>query len=161
MSHILFKPCQVKTRPKQMFQDNYDRVFPAPNVSTINYLLYLIPIKIDVKLSKKIRYIQRNKLEYDNYRKTLLSYGKFHLGCFILQSLLGNNYNEKKIIDNSEKIITDIEDDTIFDKHYQTALDNFVKILKKFAGQRKESIPSALRKTDLDKRIVKYIKTGK
>lgn len=159
-SQILFKPSQVKTRPKQMFQEHYDSVFPAPKVKTISFNLYLIPILIDLKLLKKIRVIQRSKSETDSYNKIVLSYGKYHLGLLILHSILGNNYNEKKLIDNAEKIIKEINDDRRFEHHYKKALLNLVRILKKGYGQRKESVPISLKKTDLDNKLVRFIKSS-
>ncbi|MCM4157827.1 AIPR family protein [Gramella sp. AN32] len=71
-SQILMKPSQVKTRPKMMFVSTYDDVFPAPNVKSMNYLLYYIPILIDLSLNKAIKKF-RAENEIDNYRKTLLS----------------------------------------------------------------------------------------
>lgn len=159
-AQILFKPSQVRTRPKQMFQEYYDNVFPAPKVKVINYNLYLIPILVDLELLKKIRIIQRSKSEQDGYNKIVLSYGKYHLGLLILHSILGNNYNEKKIIDNVSKIIKEINDEKRFDFHYKKALSNLVHILKKSYGQRKESVPISLKKTELDNKLVRFIKSN-
>ena len=44
-SQVLFKPSQVKTRPKDMFVTTYDDVFPAPHIKSFNYVLYLIPMR--------------------------------------------------------------------------------------------------------------------
>lgn len=159
-AQILFKPSQVKTSPKQMFQEHYDTVFPAPKVKAIDYNLYLIPILIDLKLLKKIRIIQRNKNEQDNYNKVVLSYGKYHLGLLILHNILGNNYNEKKIIENAKKIIKEIKDERRFENHYKKALSNLARILKKSYGQRKESVPISLKKTDFDNKLVRFIKSS-
>ncbi|MFV9482279.1 AIPR family protein [Christiangramia sp. ASW11-125] len=157
-SQILLKPSQVKTRPKMMFVSTYDDVFPAPNVKSINYLLYYIPILIDLSLNKAIKKY-RAENEIDNYRKTLLSYGKFHLGCFLLSSIVKKDYSEKGLIKKESHIKKEIEDN--LDSHFENALDNFEKVMKTFAGNKKESIPSAVRKTDLDKRIAKYVKNVK
>ncbi len=158
-SHILLKPSQVKTRPKSMFIDTYDDVFPDPSVNNQNYALYLIPIKIDFAVSKKIREIQRNKTITDGYQQTILSYGKFHLGCFVLSSILEENYTTKDIVKNETYIIDELKNN--IDIHFQDALTNFEKVLKSFVGSRKEAIITGVRKTDLDKRILKFVKNRK
>ena len=61
---------------------------------------------------------------------------------------------------NNETHITS-ELDKNLDKHFLDALENFRKILRKFAGHRKESIPSAVKKNELDGIIVKFIKERK
>lgn len=158
-SHILIKPSQVKTRPKAMFIGSYEDVFPHPSVQNMNYALYLIPIKIDIALSKKIREIQRNDSITDGYQRTILSYGKFHLGCFILSSIVKNNYNLKGLVTNENLIISELENN--IDVHFEDALSNLEKTLKNFVGNRKESIIQAVRKTELDSRISKFVRTRK
>ncbi len=122
-SQILFKPSQVKTNPKSMFQTFYDEVFPSPNVKQMNYLLYLVPIKLDIKLNKHIRTLQRSRSEIDPYKAKLMSYGKLHLGCFILNSILTNGYNEKEIIDNEAMINEVLDDDLRFTNYFDIALE--------------------------------------
>jgi hypothetical protein len=157
-SHILLKPSQVKTRPKSMFISTYDDVFPAPNVKSINYLLYYIPIQIDTSVNKGIKeYLEKDNA--DSYQKTLMSYGRFHLGCFLLSSILKSNYSEKGIIINEEKILTELSNNLDF--HFLDAIHNFEKVVKNFAGNKKESIPSAVRKSDLDARIARIVKGRK
>lgn len=157
-SHILFKPSQVKTRPKSMFMSTYDDVFPAPNVKSINYLLYYFPIQLDISVNKAINdYLANGNV--DSYKKTLMSYGKFHLGCFLLSSILKSDYNEKGIINNEAKIIYELSNNLEF--HFLDAIDNFEKVLKNLAGNKKESIPSAVRKSELDNRIARFVKTRK
>jgi hypothetical protein len=157
-SHILFKPSQVKTRPKSMFISTYDDVFPAPNVKSINYLLYYVPIQLDISVNKGIKtYLTAGVV--DSYKKTLMSYGKFHLGCFVLSSILKNNYSEKGIINNEQLILDELANN--LEVHFSDAIDNFEKVLKNFAGNKKESIPSAVRKTDLDIRIARFVKGRK
>jgi len=158
-SHILIKPSQVKTRPKAMFIGSYEDVFPHPSVQNMNYALYLIPIKIDIALSKKIREIQRNDSITDGYQRTILSYGKFHLGCFILSSIVKNNYNLKGLVTNENLIIYELENN--IDVHFNDALLNLEKTLKNFVGNRKESVIQAVRKTELDSRISKFVRTRK
>ncbi|SNR37811.1 AIPR family protein [Lutibacter flavus] len=158
-SHIFLKPSQVKTRPKSMFINSYEDVFPHPSVQNMNYALYLIPIKTDIYLTKKIREIQRNDSITDGYQRTILSYGKFHLGCFILSSILKNEYNLKGIVKNEARIQSELENN--IDQHFTDALLNFEKTLKSFVGNRKESIVTGVRKTELDSRITKFIKNRK
>ncbi|MET2984410.1 AIPR family protein [Aureibaculum conchae] len=158
-SQILLKPSQVKTRPKTMFIATYDAVFPSPEVNSINFLLYLIPIKVDLKLSQKIRQVRRDDEITDKYQLTMLSYGKLHFGCFVLSSILKGEYGKKGIVKNSETILNEIENN--FDTHFNDALVNFEKILKSSVGNRKESIVTGVRKTELDNRIAKFITTRK
>lgn len=154
-SQILFKPSQVRTNPKKMFISTYDDVFPAPEVKIVNYILYLIPIKVDFALDKAIKeYIKDH--EIDNYQKTLLSYGKFHLGCCILSSILKRDYNEKGIITKEKYILDELEHNYI--THFEDAFTNFEKILKAFSGNKKESISGAVKKSELDNRLVRFIK---
>ena len=155
-SHILLKPSQVKTRPKSMFISTYDDVFPAPNVKSINYLLYYIPIQLDIYVNKIIKEYTG---EMDSYKKTLMSYGKFHLGCFLLSSILKNNYSEKGIIANEERVKKELNDN--LEAHFLDAIDNFEKVVKNFIGNKKESIPSAVRKSELDTRIARFVKNRK
>ena len=105
-SQILFKPSQVKTRPKSMFISTYEDVFPSPSVINFNYVLYYIPIKVDIAISKKIREIQRNNTIQDGYQRTILSYGKFHLSCFVLSSILKDKYSQKGIVENESDIVS-------------------------------------------------------
>lgn len=155
-SQILFKPSQVKTRPKSMFISTYDDVFPALSVRSMNYALYLIPIKTDIGLNKAIREYLKTNPGIDNYRKTLISYGKLHLGSFMLSSILKGDYNEKGIVTNESNVISELENNYLI--HFTDALDSFEKVMKAFAGNKKESIPIEIRKTELDNRIVRHIK---
>jgi hypothetical protein len=79
-----------------------------------------------------------------------------HLGLFILNSIIGG-YNQKILIENSSVIQEVLEDDNKFDKHFNNALVNLEKIVKKAAGQRKEIVSRVLKSKDLDSRIVKSI----
>jgi len=157
-SQILFKPSQVKTRPKSMFLATYDDVFPSSNVKIMNYALYLIPIKIDIALNDGISKYLKTSVPKDNYQKTLISYGKLHLGCFLLSSILKNEYNEKGIVKKESYVIKELNAN--FDLHFMDALTNFTKVLKTLAGTA-EAIPGAVRKTDLDAKIVRFIKLRK
>lgn len=157
-SQILFKPSQVKTRPKSMFNATYDDVFPSLDVKVMNYALYLIPIKVDLALNKGIKEYYKNP-PIDNYRKTLISYGKLHLGCFILSSILKGNYSERGIVNNENYIQEELENN--FQFHFNDSLDNFERIMKAFAGTKKEAIPIEIRKNELDNRIVRHVKNRK
>ncbi|MDB2555688.1 AIPR family protein [Flavobacteriaceae bacterium] len=158
-SQILLKPSQVKTRPKSMFIATYDRVFPSPEVETMNFLFYLIPIKVDLALTQKIRQVRRDEEITDKYQLTMLSYGKLHFGCFILSSILKKEYGKKGIVKNSDKLFDELENN--FDIHFNDALLNFEKILKASAGNRKESIVTGVRKIELDNRIAKFVMNRK
>lgn len=155
-SQIRFKPSQVKTRPKAMFNSNYEEVFPDPEVTQHDFNLYMVPIKVDHAITKRSRIVQRQKLEPDPYKRMLISHGKFHLGCFVLHSIFGGKYGKTSIVKKTNEIITQLED-LEFEKHYNQALENLKKEVQKFAGAKKESVPSALKKADLDSRIVRFI----
>jgi len=158
-SQILFKPSQVKTSPKSMFINTYDSVFPQPSVKIFNFNLYYIPIIVDIAINKRIREIQRQQLITDDFTRTILSYGKLHLGCFILSSILKNKYKEKGIIEKEEIIINELNNN--INDHMNDAIIQFEKILKSFSGTRKESIPQSVRKIDLDQKIVRFVKNRK
>lgn len=158
-SQILFKPSQVKTRPKGMFVSTYDDVFPAPNVKSMNFSLYLIPVKIDLGINKAIKEYVRTNSTIDNYRKTLFSYGKLHLGAFLLSSILKGNYSEKGIVEKEAFIINELNTNLMV--HFNDAVENFEKVMKAFAGNKREAIPTEIKKNDLDTRIVRYIKSRK
>ena len=155
-SQILLKPSQVKTRPKSMFVATYDDVFPSKDVKLLNYLLYLIPVKIDLYLTKAIKDYLRDTPEVDNYIKTLISYGKLHLGIFLLSSIVKKDYSDKGLISNEKLIFEQLEKNLFV--HFQDAISNFEKTVKNFAGGKKEAIPSAVRKNELDQRIAKFVK---
>tara|TARA_R110000787_G_scaffold263516_1_gene369314 strand:- start:701 stop:2356 length:1656 start_codon:yes stop_codon:yes gene_type:complete len=86
-SQILLKPSQAKTIPKQLFNSTYDEVFPAPHVKSVNFLIYYFPLFIDLNVNKAIKEINSSE-DIGSYRKTIFSYGKFHLGCLLLSSIL-------------------------------------------------------------------------
>lgn len=158
-SQILFKPSQARSNPKKIFTSNYDDVFPSTEIKAINYLFYLIPIKIDIALNKAIKEYTRINNPVDGYQKTLFAYGKLHLGCFLLSAILKNEYNEKGIIKREAYIQNELENNYMY--YFENALNNFEKLFKSFAGTKKEVIPTAVKKTELDSRIVKYIKSIK
>lgn len=155
-SQIRFKPCQVKTRPKTMFNNNYEDVFPDPDVTQHDFNLYMIPIKVDHAIAKRSRIVQRQKLESDLFKRMLISHGKFHLGCFVLHSILGGKYGKTAIVKKTDIILKQLNDEE-FEKHYNQALENLKIVVQRFAGAKKESVPSALKKADLDARIVRFI----
>ena len=142
-----------------MFVTTYDDVFPSKDVKLLNYLLYLIPVKIDLYLNRAIKEYLKDNPTTDNYLKTLISYGKLHLGALLLSSIVKKDYSDKGIITNERIIFDQLENN--LDNHFLDALTNFEKIVKNFAGNKKESIPSAVRKNELDQRIAKFVKTRK
>tara|TARA_B110000211_G_scaffold229237_1_gene286695 strand:+ start:10329 stop:12188 length:1860 start_codon:yes stop_codon:yes gene_type:complete len=157
-SQILLKPSQAKTIPKQLFTTTYDDVFPAPNVKSLNFLLYYFPILIDLNVNLKIKELSKSTA-IDSYKKTLFSHGKFHLGCLMLSSILLKNYGEKGIIENETRIKTELESNA--DSHFINALENLEKIIKAMVGNKKESIAGASRMTDLDNRVAKFVSNRK
>jgi hypothetical protein len=163
MSMIYLKPSQVKTRPASMFNNYYEHVFPSPQRKNIDYLVYYILIKVDLAIKQKIKQIHREKLETDGYIMQLYANGRFHLGCFLLHAILKNKYNYKGIIKNPDLILSQLDnpDDSNFNNYFNTATSNFKKIAQNFAGLKKESILTALRKNELDLRIHKFIQSDK
>ena len=125
----------------------------------MNFLFYLIPIKVDLALTQKIRQVRRDEEITDKYQLTMLSYGKLHFGCFILSSILKKEYGKKGIVKNSDRLLDELENN--FDIHFNYALLNFEKILKALAGNRKESIVTGVRKIELDNRIAKFVMNRK
>ncbi|MBU2529047.1 AIPR family protein [bacterium] len=158
MSQIELKPSQVKTRPSDMFEDNYEEVFSDPAIIQKDFNLYLIPIIIDQAILKKIRQIQRNNSVSDEYDKFILSYGKLHLGCLVLYSILGAGYNKSVIIKKALLIKKVLQDSSKFDKLFYIALENLKKLLQSVGGKRKEAIPSCVKKQLLDEKISKFIR---
>jgi hypothetical protein len=162
VAHVLCKPSQVKTRPATMFQDFYDEVFPAPTKRTVDYAIYHVSIRVDYALKNYIHKIKINNEETDPYLLQLFANGRLHLGCFFLQSILTYKYNFKGIIKNAHIVldILDNEDKEEFVNHFYLAASNLKKIVQNFAGLKKESIVPALRKTDLDNKIHKFLKSS-
>ena len=157
LSMILFKPSQARSNPKKMFVNHYNEIFPSPDVKTVSYRLYLIPVLIDQKTEKTIKHIRRTKAETDEYSLALLGNARFHLDCYILKSILGNKYSEKGIVEGSELIMAVLKDDALFMVHFQNALYDLTRVVQNFAGQKKEAVSAALRKAELDKRIIRDI----
>lgn len=158
---ILFKPSQVRTRPQKMLSEGYDEVFPATD-SGVNYdyNLYLVPIQIDMKVGKIIRSALREKLISDQYLINLMAYGRLHLIPLILHSLIGP-YSKTTIVKSLKLIEGALNDDQLFNSHFNNALENLKRITQGIYGTRKESVNAALKKTDLDERIVRFINAKK
>jgi hypothetical protein len=157
LSVIKFKPSQARSKPAAMFITYYDQVFPDPDVSQINYKLYLLPVQIYFKVSKSIRNIRRIKSETDEYKVALMAYGRLHLCSFLLHAILGAQYNEKGIIKNFVNIANILGDDAKFAKYFSIALNNFKKVMTSYAGSQKESIYEAIRNAELDSKIVRFV----
>jgi hypothetical protein len=162
VAHVLCKPSQVKTRPATMFQDLYDDVFPSPTKKSIDYSIYHVSIRVDQALKHYIHKIKINHEEIDPYLLQLFANGRLHLGCFFLQSILTYKYNFKGIIKNAHIVLDILDDETKedFTSHFYLAASNLKKIVQNFAGQKKESIVPALRKTDLDIRIQRFLRSS-
>lgn len=158
-SQILIKPSQVKTRPKDMFLNTYDDVFPPSDVKIMNYAVYLIPIKVDIALNRGLmEYLAKNP-KLDSYHRTLISYGKLHLGVFILSSILKNECDQKGIVKKEKYIIKELESNV--ENHLIDAIKNFKNILKTVGATTTDSIPSAVKKTELDNKIIRFVKNRK
>jgi hypothetical protein len=159
VAHVLIQPSKVKTRPSSMLQEMYDSVFPSPLVKSIDYSLYLIPIKVDLAIKKYIKLIQKSNIDSDLYNQQLYTHGQFHLGCLFLHSVLQNKYNQKGIIKNHERILQIInnDDDSEFITHFHIATSNLKKIVQNYAGQKKEIVPFIMKKSDIDEKIMKFV----
>lgn len=155
-SQILIKPSQVKTRPKDMFLNSYDDVFPASEVKIMNYALYLIPIKVDIAITEGLKEYLKKNSKIDSYLRTLISYGKLHLSVFVLSSILKNEYNQKGIVKKETYIIKELESNIEY--HLIDAIKNFKAILKSYGATTTDSIPSAVKKTELDTKIARFVK---
>lgn len=162
VAHVLCKPSQVKTRPATMFQDLYDEVFPSPTRKSVDYAIYHVSIRVDHALKNYIHKIKISKEETDPYLLQLFANGRLHLGCFFLQSILTNKYNFKGIIKNAHIVLDllDKEDKEEFVEHFYQAASNLKRIVQNYAGLKKEAIVPALRKTELDNRIHKFLKSA-
>ncbi|HDX9588874.1 TPA: AIPR family protein [Bacillus pseudomycoides] len=158
MSMIKFKPSQAMSSPKKMFIDNYKTIFPNPiEKQNLDYKLYLVPVLIQQSIEQKIKQIQRSKIEKDDINKKILSYGKFHLGCFVLYSLLGKKYDEKGIKNNFEKIKNAITDNN-FEVHFNNALKNLRLALEEIGCTTEEEVIKSIKSSDIDEQIKKMIK---
>ncbi|WP_339243072.1 AIPR family protein [Paenibacillus sp. FSL F4-0243] len=159
---IQFKPSQARANPKKVFITYYDDIFPNLNVKQINYKLFLVPVLVHLKIEKHIRSILKyDLLGIDAYKRALLGNGKFHIGCFVLSSILKSNYNDKGIVEQFKSIQSVLDDDDLFSEHFENAVEVFRKTIQSYAGNKKESVPSALRKAEFDSRIVRVIKNNK
>ena len=79
------------------------------------------------------------------------------MGCFILNSIL-NRYNEKVIIENYDHINNILDTEENFINHFDKALIEFEKMVKKLKGMRRENVNRALKSTELDDRIIKQLR---
>ena len=160
VSQILFKPSQARTRPKSMFTSHYDSVFPALDSGVhYDFLLYLIPVKIDFKINKRIREIVREESPND-YDLMLMNNSKLHMGPMIIHDIIGA-YSKQNIIKKKDEIDKAIENDDKFRVHFNNGFQNLKKIVQNYAGAKKEVIPSVMKKTELDEKIAKFINTNK
>ncbi|AJG75560.1 AIPR family protein [Bacillus thuringiensis] len=157
MAMVKFKPSQAMANPKKMFTTHYNTIFPDLQKHSVNYELYLVPVLIQLKLEEKIRSVQRLKQEEDVYNKKLMSYGKFHLGCFVMSSILDNDYNEKGIIRNVERIKKALEDDKVFEGHFYNAIKKLRSVVEISGGADIENVVATLKNKDIDSAIAQTI----
>lgn len=135
---IQFKPSQARANPKKVFITYYDDIFPNLNVKQINYKLFLVPVLVHLKIEKHIRSILKyDLLGIDAYKRALLGNGKFHIGCFVLSSILKSNYNDKGIVEQFKSIQSVLDDDDLFSEHFENAVEVLEKLYKAMLETRK------------------------
>lgn len=159
ISMVKFKPSQAMANPKSSFINNYEKIFPNIEKNQVDYEIYTIPVIVQLQLEQKIKQLQRSKAEKDEIKQKLMSYGKFHLGCFILYSLLGEDYNEKGIKANFKELITNIQNQDEFERHFTNALNYLKEVVIDFTNN-KDEVYSVLKKSDVDISIVRKIKAS-
>lgn len=153
LSYVLNMPSQAKSHPKRLFKVKYDEVFPSEVNHAVDYKLYRIPLEVDMRLTKHVRFLQRNKTIKDPYQNMLLSYGKFHIGCFCLHWMLGGSYDKALLISSSEKILKDEKE---FCAYFDKSFDDFEKFCRKNVGANKAAIPMGVRTAELDTKIKRH-----
>ncbi|MBY6036644.1 AIPR family protein [Fictibacillus nanhaiensis] len=154
ISMINFKPSQAMSNPKKVFINSYNDIFP--NSRSVDYELYTIPALIQLKIEQTIKTIQRNKSEADGFNKKLMSYGKFHLGCFILKSMLGDKYTKRGIKEKFSILVGIINNDVEFEIHFKNAMVDLAKTVRSYTSS-KEKISSVLKNKDIDNKISRII----
>lgn len=155
---ILKKPSEARSSPTALFNSDYDRIFPDTSVMQRNFLLYLLPTQIYLKIFKLVSKIKRKKEDSDKYNLALMTYGKYHISMLFLYELLKKNYSEKDIIQNEALIKKILSNDEDFKVSFNNALKNLKKLLQAFAGQKSEKVMLELRKSDFDKKILKSLR---
>lgn len=164
LAMILIKPSSARANPKSTIRKEYSNIFPKIENSSniILYDLYLIPAILMNSLEKLINKVRRKKDEkYTPYKLALMANGKFHISCFILSEILKGDYNLKGIIKNTDKMIKIFNDESQLLSIFDNSLEQFEKLAKKEMGFKVESIPTGLRKSDIDEAIRKYINKNK
>lgn len=161
MSMIKIRPSQAMSNPKSMFINNYTTIFPKPSENQhLDYKLYLVPVLIQQSVEQKIKAIQRSKSETDPFNKKILSYGKFHLGCFVLSSILGKDYNEKGIKNNLDIINNEIKEAN-FEDHFNYALKKLGQALKEIECTTEDTVSQFVKSSEIDEKIKRMIKGDK
>ncbi|VXB17337.1 AIPR protein (fragment) [Bacillus sp. 349Y] len=162
MSMIKIHPSQAMSSPKAMFINNYKTIFPDPGINHgKDYKLYLIPALVQQNVEQKIKNIQRRKKEKKLFNKKILSYGKFHLGCFILSSILDTEYNERGISVRFEEIRNILEDSTLFDIHFEYAVVKLKEALIDMGCDNEDAVSQYLRSKDIDNKIATMVRGRK
>ncbi len=158
-SQILYKPTQARQRPKQLFDSEYDKIFPTDKGQTFDFKLYLIPVLIDAAIGKKIRELQRDKTTLDAFEFAMLSNCRLHLGPFLLHSIVGS-YAKPALIKKFETIKSALMKKEDLDNHFAIAVGNFKKILASQTSNSPRLISVAIKKRELDEKIVRFIRHG-
>jgi AIPR protein len=159
MSMIKICPSQAMSSPKAMFTNNYKSIFPDPSTNhNIDYKLYLIPALVQQHVEQKIKTIQRKKEEKKLFNKKILSYGKFHLGCFILSSILERDYNERGISRRFDDIKNNLEDASLFDGHFKKALERLREGLVDLGCDNEDAVSQYLRSKEIDNKIASMVR---
>jgi hypothetical protein len=156
LSYILNMPSQAKSHPKRLFRVKYDDVFPSEKECVVDYKLYRIPVEVDARLNKHIRYLQRNKSISGSYKNMLLSYGKFHIGCFYLHWMIGGDYDRASLISATGRIIKNLSEDKNFVLIFDKAFNDFEKFCRKNIGSNEAAIPMGVRTAELDGKIRRH-----
>jgi hypothetical protein len=88
----------------------------------------------------------------------LMKYAKFHICCFIIYSILKEEYTESEIVKKFDYLQSIIQDDSAFLTHLADALKSLKEVLQTYAGNKNKDVVFSLTKqSDFDKKIVKFI----
>lgn len=158
-SQILYKPTQARQRPKQLFDSEYEKIFPSSKGNSIDFKLYLIPILVDFAINKKIKEMQRNRSQIDTFEFAMLSTCRLHLGPFLLHAMIGS-YAQPALIKKFDIIKSSLSKKDELDSNFSKAVGNLKKILGPQTNNSPRLIPVALKKSELDDKIVRFIRQG-
>jgi hypothetical protein len=154
MAQFNFKPSQARARPKALFNSEYQSIFSSHN----KFNVFMVSIKVDFALTKATRSYLKDPNTASSYESGLLAYGRLHMGVFLLHAILGK-YHRGSVDMYTDKIVTVLEDETKLKPLFLKALENFKKVIQGFAGEKIESLPVTLTKSDVDVKIAKFVNT--